>query len=61
MEKSKCYGCDKRYPGCHDHCDTYKEWKEKHDERKAQIQKAKNADSDIRHYKIDRIMKTKKR
>ena len=32
--KAPCYGCPDRYPGCHDHCDKYKEWKAKYDEAK---------------------------
>ena len=32
--KAPCYGCPDRYPGCHDHCDKYKEWKAKYEEGK---------------------------
>lgn len=26
--KNGCKGCEKRYPGCHDRCETYIAWKE---------------------------------
>lgn len=42
-----CYKCvDDRYPGCHDHCKRYKEQREKHDKRKAELTK----DRDVRDY-----------
>ena len=27
----KCQGCTTRYPGCHDHCESYQAWKAEHD------------------------------
>lgn len=36
---SPCKGCPDRYPGCHDHCDKYQEWKAKYQEGKERSQK----------------------
>ena len=36
-KKGGCYGCEERSLGCHSDCEKYKEWKEKHDERQAEI------------------------
>lgn len=33
----KCMNCEERFPGCHDHCDSYKEWRKKYDERVNEI------------------------
>lgn len=30
-----CKSCDKRFPGCHGHCETYKDEKSKEDSLKA--------------------------
>lgn len=30
-----CMGCEKRHPGCHAECETYKREKAAHDEQKA--------------------------
>lgn len=30
----RCKDCQDRYPGCHDHCATYKEDKAAHDKRR---------------------------
>lgn len=29
-ENSPCKGCTEKYEACHDHCDKYKEWKERY-------------------------------
>lgn len=34
MKMSPCKDCERRSPGCHDHCDDYKEWKAELDEKK---------------------------
>ena len=39
-----CKECFDRYPGCHDHCDKYKQAKEDFDNRKKIIFKAKQYD-----------------
>ena len=31
MKVSPCKGCADRNPGCHDHCEAYKEWKAERD------------------------------
>lgn len=28
---SPCKDCPDRFPGCHDHCDKYKQWKDERD------------------------------
>lgn len=39
-----CYGCEKRYPGCHDTCEKYKAERAAHEAKKEmeQIQKGLN-------------------
>lgn len=39
--KSKCKGCTDRYPGCHDHCEHYKEYRKALDEYAEKQLKAK--------------------
>ena len=41
-----CRGCEKRYPGCHDHCDTYKA-------ERAEYEKLKQRDA-VEKYLRDR-------
>jgi hypothetical protein len=41
-----CKDCDKRYPGCHDYCETYLDEKEKHDKLREKIRKDKQGDID---------------
>ena len=31
--KSNCKDCDKRYPGCHDHCESYLKAKAEYDKK----------------------------
>lgn len=46
-----CYGCEERKAGCHSTCEKYKEWKEEHDARQAEIRmrrdKERRADNTI--------------
>lgn len=50
-KKGGCYGCVERKAGCHTVCEKYKEWKEKHDAREAEIRmrrdKERRADNTI--------------
>jgi len=46
-----CRGCEKRYLGCHDHCEDYKAFKAEIEERK---RREKEFRSPI-NYKIDRV------
>lgn len=32
----RCKGCTERHPGCHSHCEKYREDKEAHEKRKAE-------------------------
>jgi hypothetical protein len=46
-----CYGCEERKAGRHSTCEKYKEWKEEHDARQAEIRmrrdKERRADNTI--------------
>lgn len=37
--KFTCKGCEKREPGCHDHCEKYQKEKADYEARKEQINK----------------------
>lgn len=39
--KFSCYGCEKRSPGCHGSCETYKQERLEYEAQKAEIEKAK--------------------
>lgn len=36
-----CHGCDKRTPGCHGSCETYKQERAEYDAKKAEIDNKK--------------------
>lgn len=38
---SPCYKCEKRYPGCHSHCDDYKAWRGDFDAKKQAVKTEK--------------------
>lgn len=38
-----CKGCPNRYPGCHGECETYKKERAAFDEKKAELEKYKEA------------------
>lgn len=40
-EKSGCYKCPDRTPGCHGSCEKYLAWKKEQDEQKEQIRRQK--------------------
>lgn len=48
--KSDCKGCDKRYPGCHDHCESYLSAKAEYEKTKA----LSKADEELRTYVVTR-------
>jgi hypothetical protein len=53
-----CKDCPHRYPGCHDHCDSYGRAKEEHEKIKAM----RNPDDSVRCYvnrNIERTMDSK--
>lgn len=52
-----CKDCEKRHPGCHDHCDEYLDAKTKYLEGQLAIKNAKNDPFFI--YKVERIRKAK--
>lgn len=39
--KGPCYGCEKRYPGCHGKCEDYKEWRSDFDAKKNAVKEEK--------------------
>ena len=43
-EIAPCKGCSERHPGCHDHCEEYKEWKDRYH---AQLEHLKDCGFDI--------------
>ena len=48
--KSDCKGCDKRYPGCHDHCKSFLKAKAEYEKTKALSKK----DEELRQYAVTR-------
>lgn len=44
-----CKNCQERYPGCHDHCERYKEERAEYDRLKA----IENRDRTVRQYICD--------
>ena len=56
--QSNCYDCQKRKPGCHSACDTYKQWKENLYKKKPRPSyDAKNLEFDV----MDRINARRRR
>lgn len=55
--KTNCRGCTKRYPGCHDHCESYQAWKAWHDKKTA----AERLDQEAHSDQYRRILETQKR
>lgn len=35
VKENCCFGCEKRYVGCHAECEDYKAWKEEHEQIRA--------------------------
>ena len=56
-----CYECDKRYPACHDSCEVYIAAKQKHEEKKAQIRKAKYHTDLVTGFTVDNVCKRTKK
>lgn len=58
--KTMCQGCEKRYLGCHDHCESFikasKDWKEFTHKAK----KAKKQYMELDTYKINALAKYKR-
>lgn len=52
-----CYGCEDRYPACHDHCEKYKEAKDKFNARKTEIYNGKLKDAVYQDYKRKKFKK----
>ena len=49
MGIAPCKGCECRFPGCHDCCGGYQEWKKEHDE----IRERNHKQKEIRAILID--------
>ena len=56
-----CKDCEKRHPGCHDHCEKFISWKAKSEERRSGIQKEKHKYQDILGVSVDRADRVKRR
>ena len=64
MAKSQCYGCTERYVGCHSKCESYKEFKSKHDEEMRVQREAREKESRFYEFKLQsmsKVAKNKKR
>lgn len=48
--ESKCYGCEERYPGCHDKCEHYRAWKAAIDAENEKIRTEKKDYEDFGDY-----------
>lgn len=55
--RTNCKGCTERKPGCHDHCETYKKYKEQNEE----IRERRRSTNMIRAMIIENVIKLKKR
>lgn len=51
--KSTCRGCEKRYPGCHDHCESYQEAQAEWLKFKREIKKNKRLHKEFDSFRID--------
>ena len=52
-----CRNCLDRYPGCHQHCKTYKKERAEYDRQKAEENKTKDA----YHYSVERLYRIRDR
>lgn len=57
--KSTCKGCEERYPGCHDHCESYQDAREEWSQRQKDIRKNKRLYKEFDHYKVEEILRSK--
>lgn len=58
MDRIKvCHGCTERYPACHDHCDKYKQEKQKWEDEKTLIIQNKSKDDQFYDYKRKKYKK----
>ena len=55
-----CKGCDKRYPGCHSQCETYKREKLEYDALKAKEDRKKEIRQGIYIQKCNALSKATK-
>lgn len=60
VKLSPCYWCEKRYPGCHDHCDGYKVWKAEMEKNRTIENEVKHKEAEGRKVDIDRIFRIRK-
>jgi len=56
-----CQNCKDRFLGCHGVCEKYIAAKKEYDAKKAVASKQRNREGDYYDYKINAIMKNKKR
>ncbi len=63
-DKSPCIYpsiCQKRYPGCQDHCETGKPYFQKIKEENERIKAERSKDIEFAGLKVDRVYESKKR
>ncbi len=61
--KNECYGCDKRYPGCHGKCEAYKALRAEIDaenERKRKIKETERSFGNLEYERWHNKRKGKK-
>lgn len=52
-----CNGCDKRFPGCHSQCETYKKEKKKYEALKAEEDRKKRIMQGLSEQKYNALHK----
>lgn len=61
MKENTCQHCEEKYIGCHDRCEKFLEASRKHEEEKALIRKNKEKASQVANFKIDSLMRARKK
>lgn len=61
MKENTCQHCEEKYIGCHDRCERFKEASRKHEEEKALIRKNKEQAYRVMDFKIDNLMRARKK
>ena len=52
--KNECYGCGKRYPGCHSECESYKALRAEIDKQNERKRKIKETERSFDHIEFER-------
>lgn len=56
-----CKDCTDRYPGCHDKCVVYREYKKALEEEKRKISEIKNRHEEHQSFRAERVRKMRRR